>query len=84
MAEERTAGGHRRASVTVVLVDNEPLLRSAVARTLFDSGIDVVGEAGTGEDAIELVLDIRPDVALTAIKLAGISGIEAIKRLASP
>lgn len=78
---ERRSGGDRRVSVTVVLVDNEPLIRSALARTLSDSGINVLGEAVTGEDAIELVLDIRPDVVLTGIRLPGMSGLETIERL---
>lgn len=82
MPQERRSGGDRRVSVTVTLVDDEPLIRTALARTLSDSGIEVVGEAATGEDAIELVLDVRPDVVVMGIKLRGISGVEAIEQLA--
>jgi DNA-binding NarL/FixJ family response regulator len=71
----------RRASVTVVLVDDEPLIRSALAQTLSAAGFELVGEAATGEDAIELVLDLRPDVVLMDIKLPDISGVQAIERL---
>jgi DNA-binding NarL/FixJ family response regulator len=67
--------------VTVVLVDDERLIRSALRQTLSDAGIEVIGEAASGEEALELVLDLRPDVVLMDIKLPGIPGQEAIKRL---
>jgi DNA-binding NarL/FixJ family response regulator len=68
-------------SITVVLVDDEPLIRAALAQMLAANGLDVVGEAANGEDAIELALDLRPDVVLIDIKLPGISGVHAIERL---
>jgi DNA-binding NarL/FixJ family response regulator len=81
MPDERRSGGDRRASITIVVIDREPLIGTALARTLSRSGIEVVGDAATGEDAIELVLDLRPDVVLSELKLPGISGVEAIRRL---
>jgi DNA-binding NarL/FixJ family response regulator len=81
MPSDRRAGDRRRSSITVVLVDDEPLIRAALTQTLSGAGIEVIGEASSGEDAIELVLDLRPDVVLMDIKLPGISGVEAIKRL---
>ena len=67
--------------ITVVLVDDERLIRSALKQTLSDAGIEVIGEAASGEEALELVLDLRPDIVLMDIKLPGIPGQEAIKRL---
>jgi DNA-binding NarL/FixJ family response regulator len=64
-----------------VLVDGEQMTRTAVAQMLTAGGIQVVGETANGEDAIELVLDLRPDVVLTGISLPGISGVEVIERL---
>jgi DNA-binding NarL/FixJ family response regulator len=81
MSDERGSGGDRRVSITVVLVDDEPLIRAALAQMLAANGLDVVGEAANGEDAIELALDLRPDVVLIDIKLPGISGVHAIERL---
>jgi DNA-binding NarL/FixJ family response regulator len=80
MPDDRRSGAERRTS-TVVLVDDEPLIRSALAHTLSVNGLELVGEAGTGEDAIELVLDLRPDVVLMDIKLPDIPGVQAIERL---
>ena len=81
MPEERRSGGDRRISTTVVLVDDEPLIRGALAHAFSGSGLDVVGQAGNGEDAIELVLDLRPDVVLMDLRLPGTTGVQAIERL---
>ena len=81
MSDDRRSGADPRASVTVVLVDDEPLIRSALGQTLSAAGLELVGEAATGEDAIELVLDLRPDVVLMDIKLPDIPGVQAIERL---
>ena len=66
---------------TVVLVDDEQLIRGAIAQALFSSGLELVGEAANGEDAIEIVLAVRPDVVLMDLRLPGISGVEAIEQL---
>lgn len=81
MPDELRSGAERRTSITVVVVDDEPLIRSALAHTLSVSGLELVGSAGTGADALELVLDLRPDVVLMDIKLPDISGVQAIERL---
>lgn len=81
MPTERRSGGDRRGSTTVVLADDEPLIRTALAETLSAAGLDVVGQASNGEAAIELVLALRPDVVVTAITLPGIVGVNVIERL---
>ena len=67
--------------ITVVLVDDEQLIRGAIAQALSSSGLELVGEAANGEDAIEIVLDVRPDVVVMDLRLPGISGVEAIEQL---
>jgi DNA-binding NarL/FixJ family response regulator len=71
----------RPRSVTVVLIDDEPLIRDSLARTLTAAGLHVVGEARSGEQAIALVLDLHPDVVLMELRLPGISGIQTIERI---
>jgi DNA-binding NarL/FixJ family response regulator len=68
-------------AITVVLVDDEHLIRGALSQALSSAGLDVVGEAANGEDALEVVIDLRPDVVLMDLRLPGISGVEAIERL---
>jgi DNA-binding NarL/FixJ family response regulator len=66
---------------TVVLVDDERLIRSALGSALRDGGIELVGEAATVSDAIRVVLDVRPDVVLMDLRLPGGSGVEAVRQL---
>jgi NarL family two-component system response regulator LiaR len=81
MPSEHSSVAERQSPITVVLVDDERLIRAALARALTDDGIELVGEAGNGEAAIETVLDVRPDVVLMDLKLPGLSGVQAIEQL---
>jgi two-component system, NarL family, response regulator LiaR len=71
---------HRRP-ITVVLVDEESLIRTALSQALAAGAIDLVGEAANGEDALRVVVDVRPDVVLMDLRLPGISGVQTIERL---
>jgi len=66
------------ATVTVLVVDDQPPFRDA-ARAVLDrlSGFDLIGEADSGEAAIEQVAALRPDLVLMDINMGGIDGIEA-------
>jgi DNA-binding NarL/FixJ family response regulator len=79
--EDSPSAAGRQPPTTVVLVDDEELTRVALAQALSSSGLDLVGEAATGEDAIELVVDVRPDVVLLDLQLPGMSGVQAIQQL---
>ncbi len=68
--------------VTVVLVDDEQLIRAALATALASGGLELVGEAENGQAAIELVVDLRPDVVLMDLRLPGLSGVDVIEQLA--
>jgi DNA-binding NarL/FixJ family response regulator len=69
--------------VRVVLVDDHPVVRDGL-KALLGSVDDmaVVGEAGSGEEAIAVVAETSPDVVIMDIEMPGIGGIEATKRLA--
>jgi DNA-binding NarL/FixJ family response regulator len=82
MGPEQNFAPEGQRPITVVLVDDEHLIRSALARALSDGGIELVGEAVDGEDAIATVVDLRPDVVLMDLRLPGISGVQAIEQLA--
>jgi Response regulator receiver domain len=61
--------------ITVVLVDDQHLIRAALAQALSDGGIELVGEAVDGEGAIATAVDVRPDVVLMDLRLSGLSGV---------
>lgn len=80
---ESTPGSNETAKpIKVFLVEDHPLLLEGVRRLLeAEDGIDVVGEATTGEDAVEQLAHVECDVAVVDLALPGISGIEATRRI---
>lgn len=70
------------ARIRVLLVDDEPIVRAGLAM-LVDSedDLDVVGEAGDGTEAVELVAALRPDVVVMDVRMPGVDGVEATRRL---
>src|SRR5437764_11598067 len=78
-SQSPVAAGNR--PITVVLVDDEPLIRSALPPALSGGGLDLVGEASNAHDAIEIVVGLRPDVVLMDLRLPDMSGVTAIEEL---
>lgn len=70
------------APLRVLLVDDHALVRSAIRQALEAPDIEVVGEARSAEEALELAPQLRPDLLLLDIDLPGMSGIEAVRELA--
>ena len=70
------------SGVRVVLVDDHALMRQGIRTILsLQDGIDVVGEASSGEEALEVVARTRPDVVCMDVEMPGIGGLEATRRL---
>ncbi|MDO8184618.1 response regulator transcription factor [Conexibacter sp. JD483] len=70
-------------SVRVLLADDQALLRAGFRMVLSaQPGIEVVGEAGDGDEAVALTLQLDPDVVLMDVRMPGTDGIEATRRLA--
>jgi DNA-binding NarL/FixJ family response regulator len=65
----------------VVVVDDHSFFRAGLTRMLRSSGVEVVAEAASGEDAIRVVAETAPDVVLMDLSMPGMSGIEATRRL---
>ncbi|MEV7021267.1 response regulator transcription factor [Kitasatospora sp. NPDC093558] len=68
--------------IRVVLVDDQPLIRTGLRVLIADTpDLEVVGEAGDGAEAVDLVNRLRPDVAVMDIRMPGVDGIEATRRI---
>ena len=73
---ERPSAGKLR----VMLVDDHVLVRAAVRQAISAPDVELVAEASSAEEALDLALEARPDILLVDIDLPGMNGIEAARR----
>nr|WP_275967674.1 UvrY/SirA/GacA family response regulator transcription factor [Pseudomonas aeruginosa] len=65
-----------------MVVDDHDLVRTGITRMLADiEGLQVVGQADCGEDCLKLARELKPDVVLMDVKMPGIGGLEATRKL---
>jgi DNA-binding NarL/FixJ family response regulator len=72
----------RSRTIRIFLVDDHPILRTGLLNLLErQSDLVVVGQASSGEEALQLVADSRPDVCLLDLSLPGIDGFQTLQRM---
>jgi len=69
------------ADPRVILVDDHDLFRTGLRNLLSDEGVDVVGEAQTGAEALGLVRELAPDVVVMDLNMPGMGGVEATRQI---
>lgn len=65
----------------VLVAEDESLIRMDIVETLRDNGFEVVGEAGDGEQAVALALELEPDLVVMDVKMPKMDGISAAEKL---
>ena len=68
-------------SLRLLIVDDHPLTRDALASLLAQHGFDVAGQAADGTEAIRLAAELSPDVILLDLSMPGLDGLDALPRL---
>lgn len=71
-------------SASIVVVDDDPIIRLDIREMLEEEGYHVAGEAKNGEEAVELVANLKPDLVIMDVKMPKMNGIKAtqiIRRL---
>lgn len=68
-------------SVRVVIAEDEAIIRLDLKETLEEEGYAVIGETGRGDHALDLVRQLRPDLAILDVKMPGMDGLEVAKMI---
>jgi DNA-binding NarL/FixJ family response regulator len=83
LTEIATTGREAATNVHVLLVDDHDLFRTGLRNLLEERGVQIAGEADTGDAAVRLVRELAPEVVVMDLHMPGMSGVEAIKQIAS-
>ncbi len=67
--------------VRVVVAEDEAIIRLDLTEILAEEGYEVVGQTGRGDEAVDLVRQLRPDLAILDIKMPGLDGLSAAKAI---
>src|SRR5437588_9343644 len=68
-------------AVRVVVAEDEAIIRLDLKEILEEEGYEVVGETGRGDEPVQLVRDINPDLAILDIKMRGMDGLSAAREI---
>ena len=72
-------GETKHVTIRVVIAEDEAIIRMDLRETLEEEGYEVVGETGNGDQAVELVRDLLPDLAILDVKMPGLDGLSVAR-----
>jgi DNA-binding NarL/FixJ family response regulator len=83
MSEALTAEDTVRDDLRVLIVDDHDLFRSGLRNLLEEQGVHVIGEAAAGQEAVQIVRELAPDVVVMDLNMPGMGGVEATRHISS-
>lgn len=81
MNSESTLAGTAATAPRIVVAEDEALIRMDLVEMLAEAGYDVVGQASNGQEAIALVRELKPDLAILDVKMPVLDGISAAEEI---
>jgi DNA-binding NarL/FixJ family response regulator len=69
--------------VRVLIVDDHDLFRSGLRNLLEDEGVQIIGEAAAGQEALRIVREVAPDVVVMDLNMPGMGGVEATRHIST-
>jgi DNA-binding NarL/FixJ family response regulator len=69
--------------VRVLIVDDHDLFRTGLRNLLEDEGVQIIGEAATGQEALTIVRELAPDVVIMDLNMPGMGGVEATRHIST-
>src|SRR5436189_5180607 len=81
MSQPLQVDEHALAQVRVLIVDDHDLFRSGLRNLLEDEAVQVVGEASAGQEALNIVREVAPDVVVMDLNMPGMGGVDATRHI---
>src|SRR5204862_6891611 len=76
-----TADGRQIESLRVLIVDDHDLFRTGLRNLLEEQGVQIVGEAASGAEAVKIVRELAPDVVVMDLNMPGMGGVDATRHI---
>jgi DNA-binding NarL/FixJ family response regulator len=83
MSQSVRADERSLTDVRVLIVDDHDLFRSGLRNLLEEEGVQIIGEAAAGQEAVDIVREVAPDVVVMDLNMPGMGGVEATRHIST-
>jgi DNA-binding NarL/FixJ family response regulator len=83
VTQQATVERQGQDSLRVLIVDDHDLFRSGLRNLLEEEGVNIIGEAAAGQEALQIVRELAPDVVVMDLNMPGMGGVEATRHISA-